>query len=83
MDKVYFDWQFTSSYNHHIILFFHAGLLKSNSFCLDVAAHISENWTVQRQKNYPFSSIACDQTIEQTLNRYSLIKICIQRQIIF
>ena len=29
--------------------------------CLDVAVNISENWTVQRQQNYPFSSIACDQ----------------------
>lgn len=37
--------------------------------CLDVAVNISQNWTVQRQENYPFSSIACDQTIEQTLNR--------------
>jgi hypothetical protein len=39
-------------------------------FCVDVAVNIAENWTVQRQQNYSFSSIACDQTIEQTLNRY-------------
>ncbi len=42
-------------------------------FCIyypeDVAAKITENWTVQRQNEYAFSSVACDQTIEQTLNR--------------
>ncbi|XP_028411727.1 uncharacterized protein LOC114534480 [Dendronephthya gigantea] len=39
-----------------------------------VAVNISQNWTVQRQENYSFSSIACDQTIEQTLNRDSKMK---------
>ena len=34
-----------------------------------VAASIAQNWTVQRQDQYGFSSVACDQTIEQTLNR--------------
>jgi hypothetical protein len=34
-----------------------------------VAASITQNWTVQRQDEYGFSSVACDQTIEQTLNR--------------
>ena len=32
------------------------------------------NWTVQRQKNYGFSSIASDQAIEQTCNRDSKTK---------
>lgn len=27
------------------------------------------NFTVQRQKNYGFSSVPCDMTIEQTANR--------------
>lgn len=27
------------------------------------------SWTVQRQNQHPFASIACDQAIEQTLNR--------------
>lgn len=31
-------------------------------------------WTVQRQQNYGFSSIAADQTIEQTCNRDSKTK---------
>ncbi|CAB4002634.1 Hypothetical predicted protein [Paramuricea clavata] len=31
-------------------------------------------WTVQRQQKYGFSSIACDQTIEQTCNRDSKTK---------
>ena len=42
-------------------------------FCItslvDVAANIEDNWTVQRQEGYAFSGVACDQTIEQTLNR--------------
>ena len=33
-----------------------------------VAASITQNWTVQRQDEYGFSSVVCDQTIEQTLN---------------
>ena len=40
----------------------------------DIATNIEENWTVQRQERYGFSSIACDQTIEQTLNRDSKTK---------
>ncbi|XP_041359488.1 uncharacterized protein LOC121375875 [Gigantopelta aegis] len=32
------------------------------------------NWTVRRQDRYPFSSIACDQAIEQTVNRDSKTK---------
>jgi hypothetical protein len=43
-------------------------------FPSNVAANIDENWTVQRQNNYAFSSVACDQTIEQTLNRDSKLK---------
>jgi hypothetical protein len=36
---------------------------------------ITHNWTVQRQSEYGFSSIACDQTIEQTFNRESKPKV--------
>ncbi|XP_046860781.1 uncharacterized protein LOC124454010 [Xenia sp. Carnegie-2017] len=32
---------------------------------------LRHQWTVQRQQNYGFSSVACDMTIEQTLNRDS------------
>ena len=32
--------------------------------CGDVAANIADNWTLQRQNEYAFSSVACDQTIE-------------------
>ncbi|XP_028417357.1 uncharacterized protein LOC114541751 [Dendronephthya gigantea] len=39
-----------------------------------VAHNISNNWTVQRQDRYSFSGVACDQTIEQTLNRDSKLK---------
>ena len=35
---------------------------------------LRHNWTVQRQKEYSFSSISCDQTIEQTCNRDSKTK---------
>ena len=35
---------------------------------------IVHNWTVQRQCEYGLSSIACDQTIEQTFNRESKAK---------
>ena len=35
---------------------------------------LATNWTVQRQDQYGFSSVACDMTIEQTLNRYSKTK---------
>ena len=35
---------------------------------------MSSQWTVQRQQNYGFSSIASDQTIEQTCNRDSKTK---------
>ena len=41
---------------------------------LDVSFNIATNWTVQRQSNYGFSSVACDQTIEQMLNRDSKVK---------
>ena len=40
-------------------------------YILDTASHIESTWTVQRNSEYGFSSIACDQTIEQTLNRDS------------
>eukprot|EP00794_Sanderia_malayensis_P020892 gene20892-22943_t len=39
-----------------------------------IAANIKDNWTIQRQDSYGFSSIVCDQTIEQTLNRDSKMK---------
>ena len=39
-----------------------------------MAANIDQNWTVKRQNRYGFSSIACDMTIEQTLNRDSKMK---------
>ena len=32
---------------------------------------LPRNWSVQRQTKYPFSQMACDQTIETTLNRDS------------
>ena len=35
-----------------------------------VALNIRRNWTVQRQNQYSFSAVACDQTIKQTLNRF-------------
>ena len=41
---------------------------------LDVAENIKDNWTVQRQKIRSFSSLACDQTIEQTVNKDSKTK---------
>ena len=37
----------------------------------DIAENIKDNWTVQRQNRYAFSGVACDQTIEQTLNKDS------------
>ena len=43
-------------------------------FLLDVAQNIEENWTVQRKTNQAFSSVPCDQTIEQTFNKDSKIK---------
>lgn len=36
---------------------------------LGSAEQLEKNWTVQRQTSYGFSSIACDQVIEQTANR--------------
>ena len=41
---------------------------------LDAAENVKNHWTVQRQKRYGFSSIACDQAIEQTANRDSKTK---------
>lgn len=41
---------------------------------LDTAGNMKNHWTVQRQKRYGFSSIACDQAIEQTANRDSKTK---------
>lgn len=41
---------------------------------LDAAENMKNHWTVQRQKRYGFSSIACDQAIEQTANRDSKTK---------
>ena len=40
----------------------------------DALPDIIHNWTVQRQSEYGFSSVACDQTIEQTFNRESKTK---------
>lgn len=39
------------------------------NFFVGSAEQLEENWTVQRQTSYGFSSIACDQVIEQTANR--------------
>ena len=36
--------------------------------CLGASAEMELQWTVQRQQNHRISSIACDQTIEQTCN---------------
>ncbi|XP_028391978.1 uncharacterized protein LOC114516648 isoform X2 [Dendronephthya gigantea] len=36
-----------------------------------ILGDLRQQWTVQRQQNHGFSSIACDMTIEQTLNRDS------------
>ena len=36
--------------------------------------NLKDHWTVQRQQRYGFSSIACDQAIEQTANRDSKTK---------
>lgn len=47
--------------------------------CGDVAANIADNWTVQRQNEYAFSSVACDQTIEQTLNRLVVLYRCLEK----
>ena len=41
---------------------------------LDVAENIKGNWTVIRQKICSFSSLPCDQTIEQTVNKGSKTK---------
>ena len=41
---------------------------------LDVAENIEDNWTVQRQKIRLFSSLPCDQTIEQMVNKNSKTK---------
>jgi hypothetical protein len=45
-----------------------------HDFLTDVAENIEDNWTVQRQKDRQFSSVPCDQTIEQTLNKDSKMK---------
>ena len=37
-------------------------------------ADVSANFAVQRQNNYGFAAVACDQTIEQTANRDSKTK---------
>jgi hypothetical protein len=49
-------------------------IVLSEDFFADVAEHIADNWTVQRKKDSNFSSVPCDQTIEQTLNRDSKMK---------
>ena len=46
--------------------------------CGDVAANIADNWTVQRQNEYAFSSVACDKTIEQTLNWLVVFYRCLE-----
>jgi hypothetical protein len=38
---------------------------------LGLLEDLHDQWTVQRQQNHGFSSVACDMTIEQTLNRDS------------
>ena len=45
--------------HHHAVLTLFLGAL----------AEVSENFAVQRQTNYGFSAVPCDQTIEQTANR--------------
>ena len=42
-------------------------------FCsiLGLIEELSKQWTVQRQSNHGFSSVACDMAIEQTLNKDS------------
>lgn len=53
----------------HLISYF---IICINLLLLIVTASSIENtWTVQRNNTSGFSSIACDQTIEQTLNRDS------------
>ena len=42
--------------------------------CLGASAEMELQWTVQRQQNHGFSSIDCDQIIEQTCNRDSKTK---------
>jgi hypothetical protein len=39
-----------------------------------VVEDLSQQWTVQRQSNHGFSSVACDMAIEQTINRDSKTK---------
>jgi hypothetical protein len=46
--------------------------------CGDVAANIADNWTVQRQNEYAFSSVACDQTIGKTLNWLVVLCRCLE-----
>jgi hypothetical protein len=36
--------------------------------------HIRGSWTIQRQDKFPFASIACDQGLEETLNRDTKIQ---------
>ena len=43
-------------------------------FFLGASTEMDLQWTVQRQQKYGFSSMACDQTIEQTCNRDSKTK---------
>ena len=52
-------------------LYFYINILYLYIYILDTASHIESTWTVQHNSEYGFSSIACDQTIEQTLNRDS------------
>ena len=58
-----------------LILWFLRDLPNFHTFYFVHAMHaITHNWTVQRQTTYGFSSIAYDQTIEQTFNRKSKTK---------
>lgn len=44
---------------------------------------LRDHWTVQRQQNHGFSSVACDITIEQTLNRDSKSKGGTKKKLIY
>lgn len=41
---------------------------------IGILPELSSNFSVQRQDNHGFSAVACDQTIEQTINRNSKTK---------
>ena len=49
-------------------------LLALGFYFKGVVEDLSQQWTVQRQSNHGFSSVACDMAIEQTINRDSKTK---------